>query len=76
MSLRFPCVTPVVETSKERVAKHQQPKHVDCFHKKAPPQTSNRTLNADPTRGAVNVGGGCNASTRNSSPQTGIQGSG
>ena len=76
MSLRFPYVTPVVETSKERVAKHQRPRNVDCFLKKAPPQSSNWTLNADPTRGAVNVGCGWNASARNSSPQAGIQGSG
>ena len=34
----------------------QRPKHVDSFGKNVPPQTSDRTLNADPTGGAVNVG--------------------
>ena len=50
----------------------QQPKHVDCLCKRAPPHTSNRILNADPTRGAVNVGCGWNVSAWNSWPQAGV----
>ena len=30
--------------------------HVDCFRRKAPPSISSRIPNADPTRGAVNLG--------------------
>ena len=44
----------------------ERSQHVDCFRKKAPPQTSDRILNADPIRGAVNVGCGWNASAWNS----------
>ena len=43
----------------------QQPKHVDCFRKRAPPDTSDRILNADPTRGVVNVGCGWDVSAWN-----------
>ena len=54
----------------------QQPKHVDCFCKRAPPQTSDQILNADSTRGVVNVGCGWNVSAWNSWLQPGVQGSG
>ena len=43
----------------------QWPKHVDCFHKSAPLQTSNRILNKDATRSVVDVGCGWNASAWN-----------
>ena len=67
---RFPCVTLVVETSSDRVKLRipsnindgapawKQPRgltHV-CLRSKAPPQTSYRIPNADPTRGAINFG--------------------
>ena len=42
------------------------PKHVDCFRKKTPPQTSDWILNADPTRGAAKVECGWNVSAWNS----------
>ena len=58
-SSRFPCVTSVVEIfSSDRVAFrilsniNDTAQHVDCFHKKVPPQTSDRVPNADPTGGA------------------------
>ena len=44
--------------------------------KKAPPQTSDRILIADLNKGAVNVGFWWNASTWDSWPQGGKQGSG
>ena len=47
----------------------QQPKHVDCFRKGAPPQTYDQILNVDPTNGVVNVGCGWNVSPWNSWPQ-------
>ena len=72
-SLRFSCVIPVVDTSLDRVAKHQllcinsqQPKQF--FHKKTPPQTSDWISNADPTRGASKVGCGLNANAWNLRP--------
>ena len=43
----------------------QWPKHVDCFHKSAPLQTSNQILNKDATRSVVDVGCGWNASAWN-----------
>ena len=46
------------------------------FAKKAPPQTSDRILNVDPTRGAAKVGCGWNASAWNSWPKAGVEGSG
>ena len=50
--LRLSCQTSTMEL----LCKNSwQPKHVDCFRKKAPPQTFNWVLNADPTRGAANV---------------------
>ena len=58
----------------------QQPKHIDCFVKTVPQQTSDWSLNADPTRKVVNVGNvGCGwkLSAWNSWPQPGgVQGSG
>ena len=54
----------------------QRPKHFNCFHKRAPSQTSDRILNADPTRGVANVGCGWNVSAWNSWLQAGVQGSG
>ena len=53
---------------------HKQP--TALIHKKALPQTSDWILNADPTRGAVNVGCEVNASAWNSWTQAGVQGSG
>ena len=38
---------------------------VDCFFRKAPPQTPNRIPSADPTRGSVNLGDGWTASAWN-----------
>ena len=40
----------------------QQPKHIDSFCKKTPPQTSYQILIKDLTRGAAKVGCGWNAS--------------
>ena len=67
-SSRFPCVIPVVETSSDKSWQtlttellwdnSQRPKHVDCFFKKAPSQAFDWVSNADPTRGAANVGCG------------------
>ena len=53
-----------------------QPKHVDCLSKKAPPQTFNWVLNADPTRGAANVRYEWNAKAWNLWLYAGVQGSG
>ena len=74
-SSRFPCVTAVVENLLRQSCKtsmtellcenSQWPKHVDFFCKRAPPQTSDWILNADPIRGAVNVGCGWNVSAWN-----------
>ena len=68
-SLRFPCVTLVVETSSDRVTfripsnindgapvRKQSTSLTHClFTHKGSPQTSDRIPNADPTRGAVNL---------------------
>ena len=79
-SLKFPCVTLVVETSSDKVhlelhqtstidlvcEKSQQPYHIDCLYKKVPPQTSDLIPNADLTGGGVNVGCGWTANAQNS----------
>ena len=75
MRSRFSCVIPVVETSSEGViynsvkrqrwsssTKTANSQTVDCFRKKAPPQTSDQIPNADLTGSAVNVGSGWAAS--------------
>ena len=54
----------------------QQPKYVNCFCKGAPPQAPDRILNADTTRGVINVKYGWNVSAWNLRPQAGVQGSG
>ena len=69
-SSRFPCVIPVVETSSDRVTfrilsnindgapnslRKQPTLTVDCFRKKAPPQTSDQIPNADLARGTVDL---------------------
>ena len=51
----------------------QQPKHVDCFRKKSPPQTSDWIYNADTTKGATKVGCGWNASAWNLCPWAGVE---
>ena len=53
----------------------QQPKHVDCFCKGAPPQTSDWILNVHLNRGIINVGCRWNVSAWNSRVQAGVQGS-
>ena len=79
-SLKFPCVTLVVETSSDKVhlelhqtstidlvcEKSQRPYHIDCLYKKVPPQTSDLIPNADLTGGGVNVGCGWTANAQNS----------
>ena len=65
-SSRFPCVNPMVETSSHRVTFRNPSNIVDCFRRKAPPQTSNRIPNRDPTRRDVNLGYGWTASAWNS----------
>ena len=60
-NLRQSCQTSTTDLHCEN---SQQPKHVDCF-KRAPPDTSGRILNADPTRGVVNVGYGWDVSAWN-----------
>ena len=69
-SLRFPCVTPVVETSSHRVTfrnlsninngapLQKQSTGLTCFRRKAPPQTSEWIPNTDPIRGDVILGMG------------------
>ena len=68
-SSRFPCVTLrhscQTSTTEFFCQNSQRPKHVDCFRKKPPPQTSDRILYADPTRGVVNVECGWNVSAWN-----------
>ena len=57
-----------ISTTEVLCVKSQQPKQVDCFRKKTPPQTSDQILNADPTKGSAKVGCGWNASAWNSWP--------
>ena len=66
--LRLSCQTSTMEFLCEN---SERPKYIDCFRKKAPPQTSDQILNADLTRAVVNVG--C---VWDSWPQAGVQGSG
>ena len=83
-SSRFSFVTPVMETfSSDRVVFRIPSNisdgallHIDCFRKKAPPQTSDRTPNTDPTGGGVNVGCVWTAGAWNSLSQAGVQESG
>ena len=47
-----------ISTTEVLCGNSQQPKQVDCFRKKTPPQTSDQILNADPTKGSAKVGCG------------------
>ena len=67
------CQTSTMELLTE---KSRWEKHVDCFHKKVPLQTSDQVPNVDLTRGAVNLGSGWTTKAWNWQQQAGVQGSG